>query len=369
MKRVLHVVTSLEQGGMENGVCNLSIGLQGRGFQTHIACIEKSGVFAKRLPDSIQVITLGKRNGFSPSVIWSLHILIRSFRPALVHTHNLGPLIYSSIATFGGKICPILHGEHSQLAHWEKTSYRLMQRRFLYRACRSVHTVSSAQIPEIESLIHSRVKLSAIPNGVDTDHYRPSLTKDFRIKYGIPLDALALGLVGRFGPFKGHEKLLAAFELMACDVPNLHLIFIGAGGSEEQRVKTLASCSPYQKRIHFIGYLSDPASGYCALDLLLIPSTNEGMSNAAIEAMSCGIAVIANINCGNEQIISNGTNGIIADLSTPFLIRSQLDTFLNSPELLNTIRANARSAVISRFSMAKMLSEYSNLYSDCIGAG
>src|SRR6187551_2028213 len=100
--RVLHVVTSLEPGGMENGVCNLANALALRGIETTVACLERSGPFADRLPNPKAVEILGKRNGFSPRATLALWKTIRRLRPHVVHTHNLGPLIYGSLATLWG---------------------------------------------------------------------------------------------------------------------------------------------------------------------------------------------------------------------------------------------------------------------------
>ena len=122
--RVLHVVTSLEPGGMENGVCNLARALVDLGVATSVAlavlaCVmTRSGPFASRLPDPGAVTVLGKTSGFSPKAVFALWQEIRRRRPHVVHTHNLGPLIYGALATWWGRSVPLLQGEHSQLAPW-----------------------------------------------------------------------------------------------------------------------------------------------------------------------------------------------------------------------------------------------------------
>src|SRR5688572_2424572 len=95
--RVLHVVTSLEPGGMENGICNLAGALATRGIATSVACLERSGPFAARLPNPEAVEVLGKRNGFSPFAALALWRTIMRCKPQVVHTHNLGPLIYGAL--------------------------------------------------------------------------------------------------------------------------------------------------------------------------------------------------------------------------------------------------------------------------------
>src|SRR4051812_14284463 len=99
MMKILHVVTSLEPGGMENGVVNIARGLEPCGMKTHVACLERSGPFAERLPASSEVRVLGKQSGFSVHATWQLVRLIADMRPSVIHSHNLGPLIYSALAS------------------------------------------------------------------------------------------------------------------------------------------------------------------------------------------------------------------------------------------------------------------------------
>jgi glycosyltransferase involved in cell wall biosynthesis len=360
--RVLHVVTSLDPGGMENGVCNIARGLAGRGVITHVACLERRGVFADRLPHPENAHVLGKRSGFSIGAVWRLWRLLRAVRPNIVHTHNLGPLIYGSLATLGGRMRPIVHGEHSQLAPWELEPRRIRQRRKLYRRCRAVHTVSPSQVEELARLGFSHPQLVAIPNGVDTERFCPGHRAEARATLGLPADAFVLGLVGRFGPFKRHDVLLAAFEAVGLRFPSSHLLLVGAGGSEETRLREVAAASSVSRKIHFAGFQADPSPAYRAMDMLVIPSINEGMSNAALEAMATGLPVLANTGCGHEQVLTSGTDGVIADLSIPTRIAAALEPFFAAPERLVDMGRAARMTVSRRFSLTSMLDAYEQLY-------
>ncbi len=360
--RVLHVVTSLEPGGMENGVCNLANGLSSFGFETHVACLERRGAFADRLLTPANVHVLGKRGGFSLRAVWALMRTLRRLRPHIVHSHNLGPLIYTAIATFGGRTYPILHGEHSRLAPWELAPRRLRQRHKLYRACRAIHTVSQSQLDELIQLDFPREKLNAIANGVDITRFAPTDRIATRSTLGLPANATVLGLVGRFGPFKRHDVLLAAFEEIAPRHPEVHLLFIGGGGSEEERIRKLSAASPHSVRIHLTGFQRDPAPFYNALDLLVIPSVNEGMSNAALEAMACAVPVLGNLGCGHEQLLTTGEEGVLADLTTAPFLCSAISELLAYPQALVDMGRRARTTLEQRFSLNAMLEAYAQLY-------
>lgn len=360
--KILHVVHSLEPGGMENGVVNMARALTPRGFDIHVACLERRGLFADRLPAPEQVTVLGKQRGFSPRAAWRLARLISRLRPAIVHSHNLGPLIYSSLATLGGRHVCLIQGEHSHLTAAEKTPRRLAQRRIFYRACRAIHTVSAAMRAELLAAGFPAEKITAIPNGVDLAHFAPGDRAAARQKLGLPADAVAIGIAGRFGPFKRHLDLLAAFEEIAPRFPALHLLIAGGGGGEEAAVTARAQASAHRDRIHLLGFQSDPRACYRALDLLVIPSVNEGLSNVALEAMSCAVPVLARAGCGHEQLIASGADGWLAALDTPATLATELARLLAQPGRLVDFGRAARKKVAAHFSLDAMTAAYERLY-------
>ena len=360
--KILHVVNSLDPGGMENGVVNMARALEPRGFEIHVACLERRGAFAERLPHPERVTVLGKADGFSPRAALRLAREISRLRPAVVHSHNLGALIYASLATAGGHRAALLHGEHSQLTADELTPRRLRQRRWLYRACRAVHTVAHPMRDELLALGFSAEKISVIPNGVDTAHFAPGDRATARAGLALPADAVCIGIVGRFGPFKRHEILLGAFDEIAPRLPAAHLVIAGTGGPAETAVRARAQAGPHAARIHWLGFQSDPRACYQALDVLAIPSVNEGLSNVALEAMACGIPVLANTGCGHERIIASGDDGLIADLATPAALAAQLTALLAQPERLADFGQKARAKMLRDFSLGAMAGAYERLY-------
>ena len=360
--KILHVVNSLEPGGMENGIVNMARALEARGFEIHVACLERRGAFAERLPHPGRVAVLGKSRGFSPRAALRLAREITRLRPDVLHSHNLGALIYASLATAGGRRGALLQGEHSQLTADELTPRRLRQRRWLYRACRAVHTVSQPMRDELLALGFSAEKISVIPNGVDPARFHPGDRRAARRALALPADALCIGIVGRFGPFKRHAVLLDAFGEIAARFPAAHLLIAGTGGSEEPSIRARAQAGPHAARIHWLGFQSDPLACYQALDLLAIPSVNEGLSNVALEAMACGVPALANLGCGHEHLIASGLDGIIADLATPAALAAQLSALLAQPARLVDFGQKARTKMLRHFSLDSMADAYARLY-------
>ncbi|MEP6667601.1 MAG: glycosyltransferase [Chthoniobacter sp.] len=360
--KILHVVNSLDPGGMENGVVNLARGLESRGFETHVACLERRGVFSGRLPASSKVLLLGKSGGFSPGAAWRLARAITQLRPDVIHSHNLGPLIYSGLATAGGRRCPWLQGEHSQLTAEERLPRRLRQRRWLYRGCHTIHTVSTAMREELVACGFPAQKIVAIANGVDTGRFAPGGRIAARAALGVPPDALCIGIVGRFGPFKRHRQLIEAFEQIVPRLPRARLLIAGGGGSEEAAVHQRVQASSFRPLIHLAGFQNEPRACYQAMDLLVVPSINEGLSNAALEAMACGVPALVRSGCGHEQIITHGHDGWIAGLDSSADLAGSLAEILAEPIRLVDFGRNARKKVTSHFSLESMITSYEHLY-------
>lgn len=363
--KILHVLHTLGAGGMENGVVNLARRLPPAEFETHVCCLESSGPFAQRLPCPQHISVLDKPPGFSWRTAWRLRRLLHRLQPEVIHTHSLGTLIYAGLATTFSRHGAIVHGEHILLPPEECQPRRLRQRRWFYRQVRAAHSVSEGVRQQLIGHGFSAEKILPLLNGVDCGHFKPGDRMAARRQIGgLPEDALVLGIVGRFAPQKGHARLIEVFAELCTTRSDLHLLIIGGGGSEEDNSRAQARASQAAARIHFTGFQNNLPPYYQSLDLLIAPSTLEGLSNAVLEAMACGVPVLAHPACGNSEMISAGLDGFIAELDTPAKLRRELDLVLAQAELLPAKGLAARAKVERQFSLDAMTEQYINLYRD-----
>jgi len=136
----------------------------------------------------------------------------------------------------------------------------------------------------------------------------------------------------------------------------------------EESIRKRAAGSAFAPRIHFAGFQGDPRAWYRALDLLVLPSVNEGLSNALIEAMACGVPALAHVACGNGEVIEDSVNGFLRDLSTVDRLREALTGVLAKGDTLREVGKAARGTVEARFGFAGMVAGYERLYRE-IGGG
>jgi glycosyltransferase involved in cell wall biosynthesis len=363
---VLHVVFSLDSGGLENGIINMSNALD-KQFEIHVCCLERLGRLAGRFAHKDRLRVIEKTAGFSVATVFRLASVVRAIRPKVLHTHNLGPLIYGSLASAFGRTVPIVHGEHGQFCDEDLQPKRLAQRRFFYRSTRRIHTVSRGQIAELSSYGLGNGKLQVVVNGVDADRFSPKDASATRHQYGIPAEDFVLGIVGRFGKEKNHITLLRAFERLRSRRAGIRLLIVGAGGPEEGEIRNLCKASREAEFISLMGFAPEPERLYPALDLLVSPSTCEGLSNVTIEAMACGVPVLSHRSCGSSEIIRSGVDGVVADISTFEFLASELDRLVSERDSLRLMGSRARQTVLERFSLDRMGREYATLYGEVAG--
>ena len=363
--RILQVVDTLDAGGMEAQLVALMNRLDPEKFVFHVICLRHAGVHAGRLREDIKVTALNKAEGFQWEVVRGLgRILAQGWD--LVHTHNWAPLVYGVLATRGGKIAPLLHGEHAQLTNAEKHPLKIAARRLLYRCCAAVHTVSAGQRDELRACRLAHPRLLALINGVDTQRFHPADRRKAREHLGLPRDAVIAGLVARYGAFKRHAALVEAFEQLADQHPQLRLVFVGDGGPEKESVQRQVAASPYSSRILLAGHQSNPVPWYQSMNFLVVPSINEGLSNATLEAMACGVPVLSNDICGSRELLGENEAGKVCDLSEIEKVAAELAAFLSMPsEAREALGKAGRARAETRFSWQGMAAAYSQAFMDC----
>lgn len=359
--RVCHVVLSLDPGGMEKVLANVARALAPRGFEFHVCCLERTGSISGLLPDPGNVVVLGKPPGFSPAAVVRLARTLWRVRPDIVHTHNLGPLIYGSLASGGGRFWHVLHGEHGQLVDSDLAPRRLRLRKKLYRACRKVHTVSLGLLEQLVQVGMPERKLVAVVNGTDTDVFCPADREARRRELGLPDTGPLLGIVGRLSRNKRHDLLVRALPLLPSGPCCPHLLIVG-DGPERDALGQLCRDLRVVDRVHFAGYRDSPVHWYQAMDLFVLPSRQEGLCNAVLEAMACGVPVLGHSACGNTEVIDHGVDSWVLPLDSPEQLAEQVGAALADADALRQVGSRAREKIISKFSFERTVDGYERVY-------
>ncbi len=243
------------------------------------------------------------------------HILRRRRRTDLVHAH--GALSPATIA-LGGRLLglPCLvtvlgTGEHGDLARLARKPLGRIRARVLFRSAWFAALSDRARAELLARGVPGE-RILSLPNGVDLDVYRPATgdeRRGLRERLGMDPDRFVGTFVGRLHPVKDVDTLLAA----AARVPDLTLLVVGHG-PERGRLEAEARRLGIEGRVSFRGESAEVAELLRASDAFLLSSHGEGMSNALLEGMACGLPCLASRSVGGAaELLGEGRGGLLPD--------------------------------------------------------
>jgi sugar transferase (PEP-CTERM/EpsH1 system associated) len=364
--RILHVVSRLGMGGTENGVLKVIKGLGDEDFDHRICAVRGIDIdFATRTNLLERSCSAGRPQPGFQFPLFRLSNIMRKYRPHVVHSRNFGALEAVLAARFAG-VPVVIHSEHGY--EIETQSGLPLRRRALCRALYPLADVVFTVSSELRSY-HSRQSwlqrghFRVIFNGVDIERFapRPQMSARVRRDLGISADRLVIGSVGRLVPIKDHQTLLRGSELLLQAGRNIHVVLVGAG-TEQARLQEYAASGALNGRVTFTGASESVPELLSAMDIFVLPSISEGMSNTILEAMASGLPILATRAGGNMELIEHGSGGLLFAPGDVQALRSHLEQLIDDSEMRRELGNAARGRVVAEFSLDRMIQNYRDLY-------
>ncbi|GAA3923211.1 glycosyltransferase [Luteimonas lutimaris] len=203
-----------------------------------------------------------------------------------------------------------------------------------------------------------------IPNGVDTQRFHPRpppARAAIRQSLSLQADALVFGCVARLTPEKRHVDLVDAFARMHATFPQARLVLLGDGplqGEIEARVVSLGVAGA----VRMTGMRPDVEAILPALDVGMLVSSTEGMSNAILEMMASGLPMIATDVGGNRSLVASGATGLLVPARAPGRLAEAMLALAADPALRHRMGEAARQRVEREFSLAAMVRAFDQAY-------
>ena len=230
-------------------------------------------------------------------------------------------------------------------------------RRFLSRWTREITCVSRHLETWLRDEVRVRAPVTQVYNGVDTETFRPADgPSPVRAELGLGEDAFVAGIVGRLDPIKDHSTLFRAFAPLAARDPAARLLVVGDGG-ERARIEKEAGDG-----VVMLGERADVAEVLRALDVFVLPSHNEGISNTILEAMASGVPVVASRVGGNPELVEDGRQGRLFPAGDVDALASCLQDYAGSAETRLAHGAAGRARCEERFSIPVMVRGYADVW-------
>ena len=206
-------------------------------------------------------------------------------------------------------------------------------------------------------------KIYRMTNFVDTEKFSPAGNEERQaLRKELSVDGkIVINFTGRIVRRKGLDLLLNAFsedeKLLSSSV-----IIVAGTGPDEDRIKRLSSKIGILEKVRFLGQTNEVERYLNASDIFVLPSFSEGMPNSLLEAMACGLPVIASKIGGVVDVVEDGRSGILFEPGDISGLASAMVRLLNDNELRLKLGAEARKRIVDSFSIDMIADEYIRLY-------
>ena len=369
---IAHVMYRFDVGGLENGIVNLINHMPRDAYRHVVIALTEITDFRRRIVrDDVQFIALNKHPGHALWMYPRLFRLFRELRPHIVHTRNLAALELAVPAWAAG-VAFRIHGEHGRdVGDLDGSNKKFQWVRRLYRPFVTYYIALSHDLAHYltDRVGVGRNKVCQIYNGVDAQRFYPADRR--QAMTGCPFDDPDLwlvGTVGRMQTVKNQTDLARAFIEVLRLVPalrkSLRLVMIG-DGSLRQPVQALLEEAGCADLAWLPGERGDVPDVLRGLDCFVLPSLAEGVSNTILEAMACGLPVIATDVGGNSELVDDGSTGILVPPGNVPALAAAIAGLADDGKRAAAMGRAGRQRVEREFSLAAMVDQYRTLYDRC----
>lgn len=355
----MHVVYALQPGGMEHGVVKLANGLDPSVVQSAICATTPGGSLKSLVSGHVPVFELRRRPGNDPMLIWRLYRLFRRERPDIVHTHAWGTLVEGWLAARLARVPVVVHGEHGTL---QDKPRQIRVQRQVWRRVDRVLSVSSRLAEKLS--LATGVPLGGIEvirNGVDLARFGSVDRVAARAALDLAPDAIVIGTAGRLVPVKDQAVLVDAVGRLAQAGRMVEAVIAGEGplrADLERQIRTLGLSG----RVRLLGHQPAIERVLAALDLFVLSSRSEGLSNTILEAMASGLPVVATRVGGADELVVDGDTGVLVAPGSAAALADAIAGIVAQPGRGAAMGTRGRRRAHDEFGVARMLRDYAAFY-------
>ena len=373
-----HIIFTLGTGGLENGLVNIINRCPPSRYRHAIICLSHAENFSQRLTTpGVEVIELHKKPGHDIGMYWRLWRHLRRLRPDIIHTRNLAALETQALGLLMPG-CKRVHGEHGRDIHdldGSNRKYNNLRRVLNPLIHRFVAVSQDLSNWLIETVRIAEGKVKQIYNGVDTTRFRPQTEIAGKETPHVPenfqpnRDRVIVGTVGRLATVKNQRILIDALHQLLNDRgelrTTLRLLIVGDGPERsalEDQIKRLS----LEDQVWLTGDREDIPQLLRIMDIFVLPSLGEGISNTILEAMASGLPVIASDVGGNPELVQEGRTGMLFPTGNTDALAHALLALAADKTLRQEMGNAAVMHIKQNFDWQRTVESYLALYDDLL---
>ncbi len=353
---VFLMTNTLETGGSERQFTTMAKALDRDSFSVSLGCLEPIGPFLSEVEGIVTFSAGGNLYGL-PS--WRSRLALSKFLRRTRIAVALSFDFYSNLmlipaARFAG--VPVIMGSHRQLGDL-LTPAQFQAQNAMFRLCHRVVCNSQAAAERLREAGIRKSKLSIIPNGLPDELFAavpPVLPRDPHV--------VRIGMISRMNhTVKQHDMFLRVAARLAPRFPQLRFVFAG-DGPLRPALEALAKELKLVDQVIFLGDCRDVPAVLAALDISVLPSSSESLSNAIMESMAAGVPVVAANVGGNPELVKNGNTGILFAAGDEQQFAAALEKLIIQPELRKELGDSGRAQARAEYAIPQVRDRYQDLF-------
>ena len=383
MPKVLRIINRFNLGGPTYNVAYLTRYLEPE-FETFLV-----GGMKDDTEDSSEFIV--DRLGLEPTLIPEMHReinlrqdrkayqklrkIIREFKPDIVHTHAAKSGTLGRLAAHHEKVPVILHTFHGHVFHsyfnpLKTAFYKKVER---YLAARSTRIIAISELQKHELVDIHKIcppeKMEIIPLGFDLSRFRENTEqkrKEFREKYQLEEDEIAVGIVGRLVPIKNHQLFLEGLKyVLENTTKKVRGFIIGDGETRaevEDQARELGLEFGEGKELTFTSWIRNIDWAYAGLDVVALTSRNEGTPVSLIEAQAAGKPIVSTNVGGISNVVIPGKTALLSEVDDRDGFGKNLLTMVENGEMRAGMELAGWENVKEKFHFMRLVKDMGALY-------
>lgn len=360
MLKVLQLIPTLDRSGAEKQMVMLAKGLPRDRFRVEVAALTRTGPLESELRDvGIPVTVIGKSLKLDPIALYHLVRFLKAGSFDVVQTWIFAANTYGRVAARLAKV-PVVVVAEMAVDLWKGPNDRWVDRR-LSTWCDRLVGNSHAVVDFYRRLGVPEDRLAMIYSGVENEE-PPLIEPDaVRAEFGFPAGAPLVLFAGRLAEQKRVGDLLKALDLLQHVQPDARTLIAGEGPLRRQLEQT-ATAYRLSERVRFLGHRDDIPRLLAAANLLVLPSSYEGLPNVVLEAMRYRKPVVATSAPGTTEVVVDGETGLLVPIGDQVRLTRAIRDIIRDPELARRLGEAGRARAEARFKAAAMIEGFAGLY-------
>lgn len=356
---VFLMIDSLETGGSERQFSALARSLNRRIFRVHLGCIQRKGPFLEGLGDVTEFPLGGSLYGAeSLKARWRLARYLKRHEISIAHAFDFYSNLVLIPAARWARV-PVVIGSQRQLGDLLTRRQERAQAAVL-RGCDTVVCNSRAAAARLISLGLREDQLAIIGNGLPAEAFAETPAALLRTP-----EVLRVGMIARMNTrAKNHHLFLRVAARLCQRFPALQFVLVGDGPLRHE-LESEADNRGIGGRVLFLGDRRDIPAVLASLDISVLPSDSESLSNVILESMAAGVPVVANRVGGNCELVTED-RGLLVPPNDEQALTDAIDRLLRDAPFRRVLGRNANAFARANFTLEHMRKRHEALYQDLL---